>query len=197
MTAQMEPPEFYNGVYSTHTHYWEAPKESPFYEVWQRVLNRHLTLGWRILDVGCGPGQFAQLCLARGYEYVGVDFSPKALALAEKRVPRALLHLVNVNKNLDLISRGDYDVVTFIEFLEHIEGDLRVLKAVPSGKRVILSVPNYITRGHVREFKDMSEVKTRYGDLIKIIATDTVIFEGGNKIFIVSGLKKIVVCQEE
>ena len=42
-----------------------------------------------ILDVGCGPGNFAEFLIKRGLSVVGVDISDEMIAIARKNVPRA------------------------------------------------------------------------------------------------------------
>ncbi len=41
--------------------------------------------GGRLLDVGCGPGLMAELCLKQGFNYTGVDISPGMIAECQRR----------------------------------------------------------------------------------------------------------------
>lgn len=123
--------------------------------------------GWRILDVGCGPGQFARLCVDAGHLYVGLDFSGEAIALARSRVPEAEFRQVDIELDRLLIREENYDVATFVEFLEHVEDDTGILGSVPPGKSVIISVPNYGGAEHFRFFDSIESVVTRYGPLVK------------------------------
>lgn len=43
--------------------------------------------GGRVLDAGCNIGRYCPLILAAGFEYVGVDQSEEALAIARERNP--------------------------------------------------------------------------------------------------------------
>ncbi len=61
---------------------------------------------------------------------------------------------------------GKYQVFFFLEVLEHLEADLELLRCLPSGALMILSVPNYDSEGHVRTFESASSVIARYSTLI-------------------------------
>lgn len=54
--------------------------------------------GTTLLDVGCGSGLTLQLADARGAIVSGVDVSPGLLAIAEERVPRADLRLLDLQQ---------------------------------------------------------------------------------------------------
>ncbi|MGF1463409.1 MAG: magnesium protoporphyrin IX methyltransferase [Maricaulaceae bacterium] len=45
-------------------------------------------IGRRVLAAGCGPGQLSWEAAARGADVLGVDLSPKLIALAEERRPK-------------------------------------------------------------------------------------------------------------
>src|SRR5205085_1343346 len=97
----------------------------------------------RVLEVGCGPGHLANLLLDQGVqEYVGLDFSPKAVAIARKVAPRARF-LVGDARSSELYSRFDYDAVICTEVLEHIEDDGLVVSQFRPGTRCLCSVPNF------------------------------------------------------
>ena len=158
-------PEFYDSVYSRSVHYRGPPEKSPYYPLWKAVLEC-LEPGWRVLDVGCGPGQFARLCVDVGHPYVGLDFSEEAVTLARIRVPEAEFHLTDLSKDRTPLE-GDYDVATFVEFLEHVGDDTGILGSVPPGRNVIISVPNYGGMEHFRFFDSIESVVARYGPLVK------------------------------
>lgn len=51
----------------------------------------HLQPGARLLDLGCGPGLYAQRCANRGIQVFGVDVSTRALAYARDQTRQAAL----------------------------------------------------------------------------------------------------------
>ena len=76
-------------------------------------LARSGTLTGRVLDVGCGTGEHALMAAELGLDATGVDFSPKAIRLAEQKARERNLdpHFV-VADALDLESSGDkFDTV--------------------------------------------------------------------------------------
>jgi len=158
-------PEEYDAIFRDVPHYRGPPEGSPYYPLWKTILEL-LEPGWRIIDVGCGPGQFARLCVNAGHPYVGLDFSEEAINLARSRVPEAKFCLTDVAIDRYLIRKGDYDVATFVEFLEHVEDDLGILGSVPVRKNVIISVPNYGGREHFRFFNSIESAISRYRKLV-------------------------------
>lgn len=54
---------------------------------WLGLLATHLRERSRVLDVGCGPGNFSRFFIERGHPVVGVDVSVKMLLHARALVP--------------------------------------------------------------------------------------------------------------
>jgi len=181
-------PEFYDYVYSRSPGYRGPPEESLYYPLWKVILDC-LEPGWRILDVGCGPGQFARLCLDAVHPYVGLDFSGEAIKLGRARVPEAEFRQVDVEFDRLLIRRGDYDVATFVEFFEHVEDDLGILGAVPLGKNVVFSVPSYEGIEHVRSFPNLESVTSRYGFLLRITKYGELARGEEDRVYVIAGVR--------
>lgn len=158
---------FYNDRFKNIDKYLVPPRDSTYYPLWRAVLDK-LNSRCSILDVGCGPGQFARLCVEEGHSYVGIDFSQVAIEQGRKKTPEAIFHLVDVVKDKSLLKKGNYDTVTLIEFLEHIENDLEVINSIPEGKNVVFSVPKYWSKAHVRAFNTRKSVYIRYDELMEI-----------------------------
>ncbi len=186
--------EYYDGLFEKRKEYRCPPEESNYYPLWLAVLSliKHPA---KILDVGCGPGQFAALCTEAGHEYVGLDWSRVAIETAET-APRASsgeFHLVDVQQDRTRF-KDDYDVATFIEFLEHIPDDLEVLADVPQGRTVILTVPDYPGKEHFRFFSDLDQVTHRFQPLITVAAR--MILSGKSRqgrsvqIFVLKGIRR-------
>ena len=173
MASHAKEADYYDDIYSKSRKYLDLAKDSPYKTVWDAVLEK-LPLECSILDIGCGPGQFATLCIEANHPYVGADFSEVAIERGRKIAPEATFHLVDVIKDKSLLIKGDYDATTLIEVLEHIDEDLEVLNSVPEGKKIVLTVPKYWCEGHVRVFRTPNEVSTRYGTLIDIDSLSTI-----------------------
>lgn len=69
----------------------------------------------RLLDLGCGPGLYAQRFCRHGYEVTGVDLSERSLAHARASAREAGLAIDYVRQNyLDLDVPGPYDLAVMI-----------------------------------------------------------------------------------
>jgi 2-polyprenyl-3-methyl-5-hydroxy-6-metoxy-1,4-benzoquinol methylase len=76
----------------------------------------------RILDLGCGLGDFMRISRAAGYQTDGYEVSPVAAAAARRSGGQ-------VFESLDVLPNAYYDVVTAIEVLEHCTSPTLVLTA--------------------------------------------------------------------
>ncbi|HSS46015.1 MAG TPA: bifunctional 2-polyprenyl-6-hydroxyphenol methylase/3-demethylubiquinol 3-O-methyltransferase UbiG [Burkholderiales bacterium] len=105
--------------------------------------------GKAVLDVGCGGGILAESMAVRGAKVAGIDLSEKALKVAQ-------LHLMESGNQVDYrmvaveeLARKEpqhYDIVTCMEFLEHVPGPASAVKAccelVKPGGHVFFSTLN-------------------------------------------------------
>lgn len=68
--------------------------------------------GMRVLDLGCGPGLYAQRLAAAGLEVVGIDISKGSLAYAEKAADRLNLPIEYRCLNFfDMEFKNEFDAV--------------------------------------------------------------------------------------
>lgn len=97
----------------------------------------------RLLDVGCGVGDFARVALDRGWEAHGVEFDATARAICEsKGVP-------TTQGPLDPSDHppGSFDVITLFEVLEHLVDPAQEMRNVAGllrpGGHLYLTTPNF------------------------------------------------------
>ena len=190
--------QYYDNMYRTgghigqyHVHY----TESRYFPVWFRGAEIISSMNNpRVLDIGCGPGQFAHLLFDNGItSYKGIDHSSEAIELAKNNVPQWAGNFTVTNVfDIDSLPEN-IDIVTMFEVLEHLERDLDLLKLIPSGTQVLFSVPSYGSTSHVRQFKHPQNVKKRYKSLVDIILLEdfTDCPEQGKTIFLVYGTIKL------
>lgn len=129
-------------------------------------------LGWiqeefpmdaKIVELGCGSGQFANMLFDAGYtNYLGVDFSPVAIARAGELNP-ARKELFVRSDIRGIAWPADVKTVLIFEVLEHLADDVTVIGELPEGCEVIFTVPNFDSFNHVRKFEDLAAVVDRYG----------------------------------
>jgi 2-polyprenyl-3-methyl-5-hydroxy-6-metoxy-1,4-benzoquinol methylase len=69
----------------------------------------------RLLDIGCGPGIYAELFCQKGFDVTGLDFSPPAIAYARDHAEAEHLSIRYLCKNyLDMEFDKAFDVITLI-----------------------------------------------------------------------------------
>jgi len=96
----------------------------------------------KLLDIGCGRGDFIQETQRRGFEAFGVEGSPQGVRLCRERG----LNVEQCDFDAADIGRASFDVVTMWHVLEHLrdpEGAVKkIAAALKPGGRFIFCVPN-------------------------------------------------------
>jgi len=187
--------EWYDNHY-TVTYEREDDPLSPiadpmYYPSWRKVIS-WLGEGERVIDLGCGHGGFARAALGAGISYqLGVDFSEVAIKWAQARNPeyaeRFKVHDISKPSVMELV---EFDTAVILETLEHLNGDLQVLSNIPEGKRVILSVPSYGGRAHVRYFDTPEGVVARYEQVLSVSQSEAVVVgANGQTLWLLDGVR--------
>jgi len=99
--------------------------------------------GGRLLDLGCGRGDFIHYAAGQGWNAEGIDLMPWETTLP---VP------IRVGNFLEMdLEEEQYDVVTAWALLEHVRSPARFFEKVPRllrrGGRFIFVVPNFAAPG--------------------------------------------------
>src|SRR5438093_4344291 len=100
--------------------------------------------GGRVLDIGCGTGDYLAAMSALGWQCFGCEVSEAALSVARRKLPQATLY----HGTLDEIplERDSFEAVTLWHTLEHLEDPLKALKRIRdllvSDGRLLVAVPN-------------------------------------------------------
>ncbi len=77
--------------------------------------------GLRVLDAGCGPGIYAAWLAERGAEVVGLDISPRMVALARRRLSgRATFHEADLAAPLSMLADGSFDLAVSALALDYV-----------------------------------------------------------------------------
>lgn len=117
------------------------------------VLARHLPKpipGQRLLDVGCGNGEFLAFATELGWQTEGLDFDPDAVRVARKR--GLVVHQGNIEA---LGGRSQYyDAITLSHVIEHVHKPIAMLSRCRSllkpGGLLWLETPNLTSAGYAR-----------------------------------------------
>lgn len=188
---------FYDALFRSGGHrqqYRVHYSDCVYFEVWRRGEEILSTLGRPpLVDIGCGPGQFAQFLFDSGYsDYTGIDHSPVAIEMSRNRVPAWNDRFIVADAfTLDSLA-GSYEAAVMFEVLEHIERDLDLLATLPSGVHTVFSVPSYGSASHVRSFSSSRQVRKRYETIIDIASLEALdgCPEDGKTIYLVHGVRK-------
>lgn len=202
-----QPSNYYDELYSTSTRYngdfilagyfpqWAfcVSLLMEFYNNFKNILGNSLSL----LDIGCGPGQFAQLLFQLfhfpskkiDFTYTGVDFSKTAIEIALKNEFPYNFYFFNTDifKQIEIFNSNNsrFSVITCFEMFEHIENDTDVFCLFNEGQFFIFSVPMFDDPAHVRFFKTHDEVLNRYNSYFSLLKVELIL-----NIFICYGFLK-------
>ena len=124
---------------------WIGPQKPRRVKMWNRRLEgieRRRRPG-RLLDVGCGTGQFLQIARERGWKIEGTELSPFAARYAAKRTGAAIF-CGDLGKAA--FAEKSFDVVTIWHVLEHMADPWRCLaearKILKDDGLLVVAVPN-------------------------------------------------------
>lgn len=180
-----QPSSYYDKVYVESEEYSKPFYESRYFDLWNEILRMiEIINPERIIDFGCGVGQFAQMLHSKSgiRNYVGVDFSEVAIRMCKERNLSGYEFKVGESKHL-LFEK--YNMVLLLEVLEHISNDEHLINSIASGTSTILTVPCFDDTAHVRYFENEKFVMDRYGKYF-----DDPVCDKFDRWFILSGTKK-------
>ena len=97
----------------------------------------------KLLDIGCGVGDFLHTAEAQGWQCTGVEPSEEAKAIARQRTQAKLLS----SEDQEQLPDASFDVITLWHVLEHVD-DLRwqvaqLQRLIKPNGRIVIAVPNY------------------------------------------------------
>jgi len=187
--------DFYDKLFESggwNETYFKHYSETHYYKIWLKALELiNRTTSPKIIEIGCGPGQFAKLLFDNNIDnYKGIDFSQEAIKYAKIRNDK-YRNVFNVdNAYTTEIFEEDYNIVVIFEVLEHVDRDLEILSRIKENSNVLFSVPNFYSDGHVRWFNSKEEIVERYEKYVVIEDVFSFSTGGNNKIFLIKGKSK-------
>lgn len=102
--------------------------------------------GGRLLDIGCNVGDLCYAAKEAGYSVTGIDFAPGSIELARQRFPSLDFETASLEEFIARRPNDKYDVVTFIQVLEHLDNVRDFMQSVKTvlkpGGYAVCSVPN-------------------------------------------------------
>ncbi len=110
--------------------------------------------GKRLLDIGCGTGDFIQIAQKNKWSVFGIEPNTKARMIANQKVNDSVFDVDHLKK----FEPNSFDVITLWHVLEHLpnlEDQLKLFYNLlkPKGK-LLIAVPNYKSydANHYKEF---------------------------------------------
>lgn len=190
VAGEQQPAEYYN-QFGVNDHLKKHYTQSKYYPTWLLITDHLLGTGCRrILDIGCGPAQFAKLLFDNGFtDYTGIDFSEARVSHAREVCPGFTFMCRDVFEE-GLVENLNYDAVVMTEFLEHINEDIAIIRRLKPGSRIFGTVPNYGDKAHVRKYESVDDLHSRYGGLTQDLRVMTVpITDSGRCLQLFEGIR--------
>jgi methionine biosynthesis protein MetW len=94
--------------------------------------------GGRVLDVGCAEGYLSAELARRGCSVVGIEPDARAAAVARERG----ISVLEFDVEEVALDANAFDVVLFVDVLEHLREPTPVLAQATAAGRAIVSIPN-------------------------------------------------------
>ena len=96
---------------------------------------------FRILDLGCGRGEFLEYAVAKGIASLeGVDFDPVCVKMSSEYAP---CYLADINRVNEVLDNKGYDLILASHVIEHLQDPRNTIEMLmPFAKYFIIAVPN-------------------------------------------------------
>lgn len=133
-----------------------------------------------VLDMGCGPGWFAERMSASGLDVLGVDARVQLVIEARRRAPKASFEVFDFDHdNLDEAPEPR-DAVLAFGLLYHLENPLRALRAMRAGARraLFLETMTIPERGATGRLVQENPNETQGFHGLAMVLTPTAIVHG-------------------
>ena len=107
-----------------------------------KMATKGLSKG-KMLEIGCGAGDFLKTMEDRGWICTGIEPSEHAKEIARKKVKAELLNTQDINQ----LKSERYDLITMWHVLEHVdnlkEEVQQLQRLLKKGGRLVLALPNF------------------------------------------------------
>jgi SAM-dependent methyltransferase len=133
--------------------------------------------GGKLLDIGCGTGNFLAAARDAGYRVTGIELDRNAARFAKEKLDLHNIFPLTVAEFSEQYPEERFDVVTFFEVLEHqaapVEFLQKIRSCVRAGGLIALSVPNrerWMTGPDVLDYPPNHFLRWSAGSLQKFLS---------------------------
>lgn len=84
----------------------------------------------KLLDIGCGAGFLSNALAGKQIDVTGIDLSDESLKVAKKFDKTKSVHYYQADAYYLPFRDGEFDVVTAMDFLEHVDRPLEIIQEV-------------------------------------------------------------------
>jgi SAM-dependent methyltransferase len=124
----------------------EKPKLRRGYHKQFLKIYKNFSKGTKVLDLGCGRGEFLAELQKRGYEVWGVDFDRNAIEVAKNHFGLKNVFALSFDEFFQLPNLPKFDIITFFEVIEHLDNPLEFIqsvnKLIKEDGLIVLSTPS-------------------------------------------------------
>ncbi len=101
--------------------------------------------GARLLDLGCGNGALTAALLRPGWNVTAIDWSPRAIGIAQAAYRGICFIAADVTAPLEEIAQSSFDAVLSAEVIEHVRDPRGLLanarRALKPGGKLVITTP--------------------------------------------------------
>jgi len=170
-------PEYYAEAMSARM-YTKSWRKTSYHILWEWAVD---ILGdVKIYELGCGTGQFAEMCFEKGIDYIGGSDFCESNIINAKLINEDHKEVFEVADAYKVKLPPSDVVVVMFEMLEHLRDDAALMKRLMR-HRVAFSVPSYGDISHVRVYLSEEEIRQRFRGILEI--EEIKVFQQGDGIF--------------
>lgn len=115
-------------------------------DAFYKFINNRKLAGKKLLDIGCGTGDFLSLAKRKGAYTFGLDFNKDVINFAINTNKLDNLSAITSIDDLNKYPSGNFDFVTLFEVVEHLDNPLdwllKIRNSIKDGGIFALSTPN-------------------------------------------------------
>lgn len=123
-----------------------------------KLISSYINLNPKLLDIGCGTGEFLKSAFTKGWEVTGVEPNDKASELALLKLDQNKNIFTSIDELITNIPNKKFNVITLWHVLEHVpdynETIIKIKSLLEPDGILIVAVPNINSYDakHYKEF---------------------------------------------